>query len=275
MKNLFHTHPIWFCDIWGVVHNGVEPFAPTVATLVEHRRAGGRVILVSNSPRSREGIITQLDQIGVTRDAYDDAVTSGDVTQDLMRKVPDGKVYHLGPERDLSLFKDVPVERVSLEYASAVVCSGLVHDDRETPEDYTYILQKMRARDLPMICANPDKIVRKGTRLLWCAGALADRYVGMGGAVSMAGKPYDPIYELAEQKASHLLGKTVARAQVLAIGDGPETDIKGAANRGYDCVYVSGGVRGHAEDMDAEVAEVKTHAPGVNIVLAVPHLTWS
>jgi HAD superfamily hydrolase (TIGR01459 family) len=275
MKHLSRTHPVWFCDIWGVIHNGVEPFAPTVATLAEHRRAGGRVILVSNSPRSREGIITQLDQIGVTRDAYDDAVTSGDVTQDLMRKVPDGKVYHLGPERDLSLFKGVPVERVALEQASAVVCSGLVHDDRETPQDYVGLLGQMLDRKLPMICANPDKIVRKGARLLWCAGALADDYAKRGGTVSMAGKPYDPIYELAEQKASHLIGKTVVRSQVLAIGDGPETDIKGAANRGYDCVYVSGGVRGHAEDMDAEVAEVKAHAPGAKIVLAVPHLTWS
>jgi HAD superfamily hydrolase (TIGR01459 family) len=274
MKHLSLTHPVWFCDIWGVVHNGFTTFAPTVATLVQHRKAGGVVILVSNSPRSRDGIIAQLDQIGVARDAYDDAVTSGDVTQTLMRAVPGGKIYHLGPERDTSLFKDQPVERVPLNEATAVVCSGLVHDDRETPDDYLELLQEMRGRNLPMICANPDKLVRKGDSLIWCAGGIAEKYLALGGTVSTAGKPHDPIYELAGQKASALLGHTVNRSEVLAIGDGPETDIRGAANRGYACVYVSGGVRGHVQDMEAEVAEVLSHAPGANIVRAVPHLTW-
>ncbi len=275
MKQLSQKHPVWFCDIWGVVHNGYHPFASTVAALVEHRKAGGCVILVSNSPRSRAGIITQLDQIGVTRDAYDDAVTSGDVTQDLMRNVKGGKIYHLGPARDLSLFQDQPVERVALAEAEAVVCSGLVHDDSETPDDYVPLLREMRARGLPMICANPDKLVRKGDALIWCAGGIAEKYAGLGGTVSTAGKPFDPIYDMAEQKAAALLGRMISKSDVLAIGDGPETDIRGAANRNYDCVYVSGGVRGHTDDMEAEVAEVLTHAPGANIVLAVPHLTWA
>jgi HAD superfamily hydrolase (TIGR01459 family) len=275
MRHLSQQHPIWFCDIWGVIHNGYIPFASTVAALASHRKAGGAVVLVSNSPRSRAGIITQLDQIGVDRAAYDDAVTSGDVTQDLMRQVPGGKVYHLGPQRDLSLFKDVPVERVEIAEANAVVCSGLVNDETETPDDYTSMLQTFKSRDLPMICANPDKIVRKGDRLLWCAGSLAQNYQTMGGYVSMAGKPYDPIYDLAERKAQVITGKPVTRADILAIGDGPETDILGAANRGYQCVYVSGGVRGHAADMEQEVAEVLSHAPTARIVLAVPHLTWA
>lgn len=275
MKQLSQKHAVWFCDIWGVVHNGYTVFASTVAALVQHRKAGGVVILVSNSPRSRAGIIAQLDEIGVARAAYDDAVTSGDVTQTLMRNVPGGKIHHLGPERDLSLFADQPVERVALEQATAVVCSGLVHDDRETPDDYEQLLRQMRARDLPMICANPDKLARKGDVLFYCAGSIAEKYSGMGGTVSTAGKPYDPIYEMAEQKAATFLGRSISREDVLAIGDGPETDIRGAANRGYACVYVSGGVRGHTEDMEAEVAEVLSHAPGANIVLAVPHLTWA
>lgn len=274
MKALSRAHPVWFCDIWGVVHSGFSPFVPTVATLVEHRKAGGLVILVSNSPRSRAGIIAQLDQIGVTRDAYDDAVTSGDVTQTLMRKVPGGKIYHLGPARDLSLFENQPVERVALPQASAVVCSGLVHDDRETPDDYAPLLTEMRARGLPMICANPDRLVRKGDTLIWCAGGIAEKYAGMGGTVTTAGKPFDPIYEMAEDKAATLRGRPSATSEMLAIGDGPETDIRGAANRGYACVYVSGGVRGHTDDMNAEVAEVLALAPGAKIVLAVPHLTW-
>jgi HAD superfamily hydrolase (TIGR01459 family) len=275
MKQLSHQHPVWLCDIWGVVHNGVAPFANTVVTLAQHRKAGGCVVLVSNSPRSREGIITQLDEIGIARDAYDDAVTSGDVTQTLMRKVHGGKLFHIGPDRDLSLFKGLDVERVPADDARAVICTGLFRDDVETPDDYVALLKDLRTRNLPMICANPDKRVRKGNTLLWCAGALAEVYANLGGEVAMAGKPFDPIYELAELKASSILGRAISKTDVLAIGDGPETDILGAANRSYACVYVSGGVRGHVEDMTSELEEVRKSAPTANIVAAVPHLSWS
>jgi HAD superfamily hydrolase (TIGR01459 family) len=274
MRALSERYPVWFVDIWGVVHNGVRPFAQTVDALASHRAHGGIVILVSNSPRSEKGIKLQLDQIGVRKDAYDNAVTSGDVTQTLMRNAPSRKLFHLGPERDLSIFDGVPVERVAKEQASAIICTGLVHDDRETPDDYAILLNDLRARNLPMICANPDKIVRKGERLLYCAGALAEVYQKLGGDVSMAGKPYAPIYELALRKASEARGSAVLQSQVLAIGDGPETDILGAANQGFPVVYVAGGVRDRADDLAAELAHIKQLVPTANIVKAVHHLEW-
>ncbi len=274
MRDLSHRYPVWFVDIWGVIHNGEKPFVETVATLARHRKEGGTVVLVSNSPRSAKGVIQQLDEIGVRRDAYDDAVTSGDVTQDLMRLVPSGKLYHIGPARDLSLFDGLPVKRVGLTEADAIICTGLVHDDRETPEDYRDELAALRARNLPMISANPDKIVRKGERLIYCAGALAEAYQKLGGEVSMAGKPYAPIYELALRKAFRLRDISIERNDVLAIGDGPETDILGAANQGFPVVYVGGGVRDHAEDLDGELAHIRELVPSANILMAVKHLNW-
>lgn len=274
MRDLSHRYPVWFVDIWGVIHNGEKPFVETVATLARHRKEGGTVVLVSNSPRSAKGVIQQLDEIGVRRDAYDDAVTSGDVTQDLMRLVPSGKLYHIGPARDLSLFDGLPVKRVGLTEADAIICTGLVHDDRETPEDYREELAALRARNLPMISANPDKIVRKGERLIYCAGALAEAYQKLGGEVSMAGKPYAPIYELALRKAFRLRDISIERNDVLAIGDGPETDILGAANQGFPVVYVGGGVRDHAEDLDGELAHIRELVPSANILMAVKHLNW-
>lgn len=275
MQKLSADYPVWFCDIWGVIHNGYEPFANTVACLAKHRAHGGVVVLVSNSPRSETGIVKQLDEIGVVRAAYDAAVTSGDVTRTLMEEAPTHKLFHLGPERDLSIFHGLHVERVPLEQAGAVICTGLFHDDRETPADYETLLKDILSRKLPMICANPDKIVRKGSRLLYCAGSLAERYAAMGGEVSMAGKPYAPIYDLARRKAEAARGKHVTLADILAIGDGPETDIKGAADQGITCLYVTGGVRDHTSDMEAELTHIRELVPKARIVAAVPELVWS
>lgn len=275
MKTISATYPVWFCDIWGVVHNGYKPFANTVATLARHRANGGIVVLVSNSPRSEAGILKQLDEIGVARNAYDAAVTSGDVTRNLMAEAPSHRLFHLGPDRDTSIFQGLAVERVPLAEAGAVICTGLFHDDRETPDDYEALLTEMKARKLPMICANPDKMVRKGDKLLYCAGALAERFATMGGAVSMAGKPFAPIYELARRKAEVARGGPVSAAEILAIGDGPETDIRGAANQGIACLYVSGGVRDHASDMAAELRHIQSLVPQARIVAAVPELLWT
>ena len=275
MRKLSAEYPVWFCDIWGVIHNGYEPFANTVACLAKHREQGGVVVLVSNSPRSETGIIKQLDEIGVTRAAYDAAVTSGDVTRTLMEEAPSHKLFHLGPERDDSIFHGVHVERVPLDQASAVICTGLFHDTHETPADYETLLKEILSRKLPMICANPDKMVRKGSRLLYCAGSLAERYAAMGGEVSMAGKPYAPIYDLARGKAEAARGKHVEQGDILAIGDGPETDIKGAADQGIACLYVTGGVREHVEDMESELAHIRELVPSARIVAAVPELVWS
>jgi HAD superfamily hydrolase (TIGR01459 family) len=257
------------------VHNGERPFYSTVDVLAKHREHGGTVILVSNSPRSEKGVTHQLDEIGVRKDAYDGAVTSGDVTQSLMLAEPTGKLFHLGPQRDLSLFEGLKVARVSQQEAGAIICTGLYHDDRETPDDYVDLLAQLRALNLPMICANPDKIARKGDRLMYCAGALAEAYQNIGGTVQMAGKPYAPIYERALAKAAAVRGAAVAKSQVLAIGDGPETDILGAANQGFPVVYVSGGVRDHMEDMASEKAHIQQLVPSANIVLAVHHLNWA
>lgn len=274
MRDLSKRYPVWFVDIWGVVHNGVMPFAETIDVLTKHRQHNGTVILVSNSPRSEKGVVQQLNEVGVNSNAYDAAVTSGDVTQSLMRAEPSGKLFHLGPVRDLSLFEGVAVERVALERAGAVICTGLFHDDRETPDDYRDILAQIRNKNLPMICANPDKLARKGDQLQYCAGALAEAYQNLGGTVQMAGKPFAPIYQRAMARASECRKTTIQHTDILAIGDGPETDILGAANQGFPVVYVSGGVRDHASNMDEEKAHIQNIVPHANIILAVKALSW-
>jgi HAD superfamily hydrolase (TIGR01459 family) len=272
MRDLSASFPVWFCDIWGVLHDGYKPFAATVDSLQHHRRGGGTVVLVSNSPRSTIGVSRQLDEIGVPRDCYDTAVTSGDVTRDLIQQT-DGKLFHLGPARDLSIFDGLQVSRVTLEQASGVICTGLFHDDRETPQDYARMLADMRALGLTMICANPDKVVRKGNKLQYCAGSLAEAYDRLGGQVLMAGKPFAPIYDLARRRAATIRDHDVPLHTILAIGDGPETDIKGAAEQGIAAVYVTG-LHDAEEDPEVALKQLRMAFPQAQILRAMAELTW-
>jgi HAD superfamily hydrolase (TIGR01459 family) len=239
---LSRRYNAWLVDIWGVLHNGVRPFTPAVEACQLYRQSGGVVILVSNSPRPREGVVQQLRQIGVPDDAYDGVATSGDVTRTLVSAYAGRGVYHLGPERDLGIFTNLPVTFAEPDDATAIVCSGLVDDDTETPEDYADLLAALHARELPMICANPDIVVERGDKLIYCAGALAEAYEGLGGRVIYAGKPHKPIYELALALVTARRSAALPRHRVVAIGDGIRTDMLGAAGQNIDAVFVASAV---------------------------------
>ncbi|TKT69194.1 TIGR01459 family HAD-type hydrolase [Aquamicrobium sp. LC103] len=238
-------YSVVFCDVWGVVHNGEAAFPAAAAALRRARDKGAVVVLITNSPRPRDGVEVQLGLLGVPEDAWDRVVTSGDVTRDLIAEGP-RRVFHLGPDRDMSIYDGLDIDLVEEFEASAVVCTGLVDDEVETPEDYAEILTRLRARDLPFICANPDIVVERGERLIWCAGALARDYAQLGGRTLIAGKPHRPIYEAARKAAAGVLGREVEAGDVLAIGDGVLTDVKGAADSGFDVLYISAGI--HAQE---------------------------
>ncbi|GLU28364.1 MULTISPECIES: TIGR01459 family HAD-type hydrolase [Brucella/Ochrobactrum group] len=238
-----------FCDVWGVLHNGEVAFAPAVEALKRARAKGITVILVTNAPRPFGSVIAQMTLLGVPEDAYDRVVTSGDVTRDLIIEGP-RKVFHIGSERELAIYEGLDVELVEEFEASGVVCTGLYDDETETPENYAELLQRLRSRNLPFICANPDIMVERGPRLIWCAGALARDYGQLGGRTLIAGKPHRPIYEAAAKAVEEIRGSPVEKTRILGIGDGVLTDVKGAADYGLDVLYISGGV--HAADYTAD-----------------------
>ncbi len=249
------TYAVWFLDIWGVLHNGVRPYTGAVDACQMFRAQGGRVVLVSNSPRPREGVALQLDAVGVPRDAYDAILTSGDVSRALIA-AHDGKiVFHLGPERDLPVYRGLNVTLGDPGEARAVVCTGLFDDEVETPDDYRDCLAACHARGLEMICVNPDLKVERGGRIIYCAGALAQAYQAIGGKVLYAGKPHKPIYDAAMRIAGEVCGGTIEAAKVLAIGDGAKTDIAGAIAAGIDAVYVASKVNMEHDETLAHAAE--------------------
>ena len=263
MKNLSQQYPVWLCDIWGVVHDGNKAINSAVAALTKHRKHGGMVVLITNAPRPKFNVQGQLDAIGVSHAAYDDIVSSGDVTRTLMER--EGAIFHMGPATDLSLFERTNAQRVGLHEAKAVVCTGYFENRSLDNAAYLADFEIMAARKLPMICANPDKVVRIGNDLVLCAGTLAEAYAQLGGEVLMAGKPFTPIYDLALQKAGN-----PPRDQVMVIGDGPETDVKGAELQGLPCYFVSGGINS-AHDIEDKV---RSAFPAVKILGSSSELEW-
>ena len=245
--SLAADYDVLFCDVWGVVHNGLVSFASACAALTRFRTGGGTVILITNAPRPGASVQRILDRLGVPREAYDAIVSSGDVTRGIVEERLDESMFHLGPSRDLPIFAGLPVDFAPAETADYVVCSGLFDDTSETPDNYRMLLAAMRARSLFMVCANPDIVVERGDDLVYCAGALADAYAELGGEVLYCGKPHAPIYRAALGKAASVRGgKTSSLRRVLAIGDSIRTDLKGAASFGLDCLFIASGIHAAA-----------------------------
>ncbi|PPC88214.1 MAG: TIGR01459 family HAD-type hydrolase [Hyphomicrobium sp.] len=274
IEPLAATSDVWFLDIWGVLHNGRKPFDSAVAACQKFRQSGGTVVLVSNSPRPRAGVIRQLTDIGVDAHAYDAVVTSGDVSRDLIAAWSGRSVRHIGPQRDVPIFNGLNVRCVGVERAEGIVCTGLYDDDTESPDDYAGELSALHARDLQMICANPDIKVERGGRIIFCAGSIAAAYEALGGRVLYAGKPYAPIYEMACQIVENIRGKSVDRKRLLAIGDGVHTDIKGAAQFGIRSVFVASGVHVEVHETLAEAARRHFVAPQEKPVVVMRALAW-
>jgi len=237
------------------------------------------VVLISNSPRPASEVIPQLDSLGVPRGAWSALVTSGDVTRTLLAERAPGPAYRIGPERDRPLYEGLALDFSPLEGAAFLAVTGPVDDEVETPEDYRAVLAEAAARGLTMICANPDKVVQRGDRLIYCGGALAALYETLGGTVIMAGKPFAPIYAAGVARAEALLGRPLDRNRVLAVGDGIATDVAGANAQGLAVLFIPAGIhgaetRGLQGRLDLAAATALLAAAGAHAAYAVDELAW-
>lgn len=244
--DLLATPHVILCDVWGVVHNGIRPYAQAVQTLTEARQRGHVVVLISNSPRPKADFLRQMAQIGVNPECYDGVVTSGDVCRQLLLAKAHAPLFHLGPQRDKALLEGLNLHFVDEPHADVILCTGLFDDDHETVADYEGRLLLYAKRNALMICANPDLVVEKGDRLLPCAGALAKRYAELGGLVHHTGKPHLPIYEAALEMAG---ATSLPR---LAIGDGMLTDVQGGLGAQAKVLLIAHGIHRHDVSDDGQ-----------------------
>jgi len=246
LSEIADDYDVVLCDIWGVIHNGVAAYPEACAALERFNTGKGPVVLVSNSPRPSPYVYPQLDSFGVPRAAWSAFVSSGDATRTLLAKRAPGPAWAIGPDRDQPLYEGLGLEFAGPEDAAFIACTGPFDDEVETPDDYEDRLRVCARRGLLMICANPDKVVQRGSRLIYCGGALADLYAAMDGAVLMAGKPFAPIYAMALKAAEEKLGRPLDRKRVLCIGDGVVTDVRGANDQTLDCLFIARGIHGDA-----------------------------
>ena len=271
LSQLTGRYDALICDVWGVLHDGVHAYRDSCDTLTRFRNEVGPVVLLSNAPRVLRDVKIQFERLGVPEECYDAIITSGMAARDdLARRAEAGSValFHLGPERDRGVFEGLPVALTDLQHASVVLCTGLFNDDVETPDDYQATLEEMHDRNLSMLCANPDYLVQRGENLVYCAGALAKVYEQIGGHAIYYGKPYRPIYDLALSAAG-------AARRPLAIGDGLNTDVRGANSAHIDALFIVKGV--HAKECEpltpAHLQSVFEGA-GVSAIGSMRTLVW-
>lgn len=276
LADIAENYDALIVDIWGVLHNGQAPFEGVDAALLNYRQQGGKVLLLSNAPRPGTSAVKRLEAIGNSHDGFDDILTSGDAVRALMSDMgrEGKKICHIGPQKDADLITDLEVEFVDEDAADAILFSGPYDDTTETPDDYGDMLARFRARNLPLLCPNPDRTVQFGDRVIYCAGAIAEAYENIGGEVVWVGKPYPVVYTRARAMLRDMTG--LENPHLLAIGDGPKTDMPGAEAAGIDALFIGGGLASasgadieNPEAIAAILAEENTQAR-----YAMRHLVW-
>lgn len=277
LSRLRDRYDVLYCDVWGVIRDGRSLLPAAVDALVRFRRSGGFVCLVSNSPQRARGLAVMLDQMGMPAGSVDAMVTSGDaIHAELALRTP-GRALRIGPDGDDDLYDGLEIEFTGIEDAQFISCTGPDDYWNGKPEDYRAVLETALARDLDLVCANPDIVVQSGDRLIYCAGAIARLYTAMGGRSVVAGKPHRPIYALARTKVE-ASGRAFNPKRVLAIGDGPETDIAGALRADVDALFIAEGIHGADMNSDSPDFEAVADILGNYDVTArwwAPKLVWS
>lgn len=264
------------CDVWGVIHNGRRAFDTACEALIRFRERGGAVCLITNAPVPKAQVIQYFDPLGVPPEAFDDCVSSGDATREILANRTGERFWLLGVdegwERDQYLYEGLNLQFGDAKDADTILCMGLNDPRFEDPEDYRDRLAHAVDRGMEMICANPDVKVRVGDHLQWCAGALAQVFESEGGDVIYPGKPHAAIYELALAKLS-ALGVTPPSDRILCIGDSPTTDMMGATRQGFDGLYVGTGLQQHSGDFEGELTALLNEY-GATARWAMPALAW-
>jgi HAD superfamily hydrolase (TIGR01459 family) len=282
VRELAPRYDGFILDLWGVIHDGLAPIPGAIGCLRSLIDAGKRIVLLSNAPRRADDVVRRITAIGVPVGLYHDAMSSGEETWQHLKRRDDPfyatlgwRCLHIGSERDLEIREGLGLEYVERpEDAQFILNTGPAGwDDRI--EDYEPLLRAALARDLPMVCANPDLVVQRGSTLHLCAGALANWYEEAGGRVRWHGKPYRSVYE-----ACLGLLAVAERSRILAVGDSLRTDIAGAAGAGIDSLLIAGGI--HAEEFgtmgerapDLGRIEAALRASGHNPVAVAWKLYW-
>lgn len=282
LAEMADDYDLFILDLWGVIHDGVTVYPGAVNCLLRLRQRGARVVLLSNAARPSASVALHLTELGIEAELYDWLLTSGEATANIIASRATGTgaqarpaYFHLGPERCQSTLDACGGREVDIEVAEIIICTGLFDDKTEQAEDYRDLLAGAAARELPMICANPDVVANRGGQMIPCAGSVAAFYEQLGGKVQRFGKPFPPVFDrlFAESPG-------IARNRAVMIGDNLATDIRGARQAGIDSIWIGGGI--HAEALalgsdgllDTEMVHSVAEQAGERPKAILPWLQW-
>ena len=271
LREIAPDHDALICDVWGVVHDGSRHHPAAADALYRFKEKHGPVVLLTNAPRVPAEVAAQCASYGLPPDCYDAIVSSGGAAREELARRSAARtlsLHYIGPDRDLPMIEGLDIRRTEIAEADVSLAIGLRDDMTETPADNGNDLAGMKARGLTMLCANPDLVVHRGTKLVYCAGALARDYEALGGQAIYYGKPYLPVYQAALAAAGN-------PKRPLAVGDGLLTDIKGANAAGLDVLFIADGVHGEeiAPYTDEHMAALFTRF-GANAGTVTRKLAW-
>ncbi len=262
LRSKINSYELFFIDIWGVIHNGLQIFEDSIEVLENLKKNNKEFVLLTNAPRPNSTVIDFLKKIGLKK-FYEDVYTSGEASlKYLMKNFLNEKFYHIGPPRDFDLFKRFEQNKVSnINQADYFICTGLFEDHETKLEYYKDLFEKFSNKKF--VCTNPDLIVDRGDVREFCAGSVAKIFEEIGGKVIYFGKPYPPVYNL----SANINGKNV-----LCIGDNMNTDIKGANIQNFDNLLITSGI--HKKELSSFNIDKLEKKYGVSVNYTQTKLKW-
>ena len=262
LSSIFKSYDIFIIDLWGVLHNGIQPNPEAIRAIEELHKNNKKYVFLSNAPRPIENVKSFLLKMGVDEKYLKNIYTSGEAALQSIRNLKYGKFfYHLGPDRDNYLYKGLEKSKVDLNSCDYILCTGLFDQEIDNLDFYNKILKAHKNKI--MVCTNPDLVVDRGNVREYCAGSVAMVFEKLGGKVIYFGKPYPEVYNQST---------TSNNKKVIAIGDNLNTDIKGAVNMNYDSLIITDGV--HKEEIKRNGIENVLLNYNVDATFSQSELKW-
>ena len=244
-------------DQWGVLHDGSTPYPGAIEALTALKDRGTRLAVLSNSGKRAGPNGARIAAMGFPAALFDSVMTSGEA---LWQDIATGRVAakRLFPIERAQGDADAWADGLDLvltseiDEAEAVLLMGL--PDGADPLGFDAVLDAAQARDLPILCTNPDRASpRAGGVTVTSPGALAHAAADNGATVSFYGKPHLPVFRAVEAALC------LEPPALLMIGDSLEHDIAGGAGAGWSTLFVRGGLhsaRFDGPDVQAQLAEL-------------------
>jgi HAD superfamily hydrolase (TIGR01459 family) len=247
LREVIDSYKLFIIDIYGVIHDGTDLYPDVLEALKYLKLQDKKIIFLSNAPRRSARTIKVLHDLGITEEHYDYLLTSGEFAYYHFEEEAKLKYYYLGPEQDKYLLEGTIHEEVSNpKDANIAIVTGLTPEQKV--DDLLPEIEAIRSANLEMHCINPDIfVIKKNNKSHFCAGAIAVKYKELGGKVVYYGKPYSDIYDEVIAEFNY------KKSDILCIGDGLHTDIKGANENALDSLLITSGM--HINELGLDYGE--------------------